>query len=98
MAAVVLLGIWLAEVANLPGGAGRGNLLVLGGPVIVVALISLAANARLILSTRAGRAEVSTVLARALGYRRIMAMWILAPLSWLAYATPGQVWTRDVWF
>ncbi|MHC2184758.1 hypothetical protein ACVLV4_000382 [Rathayibacter agropyri] len=81
MAAVVLLGIWLAEVANLPGGAGRGNLLVLGGPVIVVALISLTANAHLIFSTRAGRAEVSTVLARAPGYRRIMAMWILAPLS-----------------
>lgn len=47
---------------------------MLGGPVIVGALISLTANARLIFSTRAGRAEVSTVLTRAPGYRRIMAM------------------------
>lgn len=47
---------------------------MLGGSVIVGALFSITANARLIFSTRAARAEVRTVLARAPGHRRIMAM------------------------
>jgi hypothetical protein len=91
-AAVCLLLLWLITVVADSLGAAP-ILLATGGPVVVGAAVSIAANARLVFSPRAARAEVATVASRAPGHRRILALWVLAPLSWIAYAAPGQVWT-----
>lgn len=86
--AVTLLAIWLVVVPAIALQIVPGIAVLVGGPVLVGALLSIAVNAPLLYSPRIARSEVAAVLAHADGRRQILANWILAPLSWFAYAIP----------
>ncbi|TCL84699.1 MULTISPECIES: hypothetical protein [unclassified Rathayibacter] len=88
--AATLLAIWLIVATAFALQTEPGLLVLAGGPVIIGALLSIVANAPLLYSPRIARSEVAVVLAHADGRRRILANWILAPLSWFAYAIPVQ--------
>ncbi|NQX15010.1 hypothetical protein [Rathayibacter sp. VKM Ac-2857] len=89
--AVTLLAIWLIVATAYALQTEPGLFVLAGGPVIIGALLSIVANAPLLYSPRIARSEVAVVLAHADGRRRILANWILAPLSWFAYAIPVQL-------
>ncbi|ROS29008.1 hypothetical protein EDF22_0742 [Rathayibacter sp. PhB127] len=89
--AATLLAIWLIVATAFALQTEPGLLVLAGGPVIIGALLSIVANAPLLYSPRIARSEVAVVLAHADGRRRILANWILAPLSWFAYAIPVQL-------
>ena len=84
--AVTLLVIWLVTALAIALQIVPGIAVLAGGPVLLGALLSIVVNAPLIYSKRIARSEVAVVLAHADGRRRILATWILAPLSWFAYA------------
>lgn len=88
--AVWLLVLWVATAV---GWAAMGGppLVLAGGPLVAGALISIAANARLLYSPRVARAEVATVRTRGPGRAWILANWVLAPISWFAFAIPAAV-------
>jgi hypothetical protein len=89
--AATLLAIWLIVATAFALQTEPGLFVLAGGPVIIGALLSIVANAPLLYSPRIARSEVAVVLAHADGRRRILANWILAPLSWFAYAIPVQL-------
>jgi hypothetical protein len=88
--AVWLLVLWVA-MAVFWIAAGGPPLVVLGGPLVAGALISIVANARLLYSPRVALAEVEAVRTRAPGRGPILANWVLAPVSWFAFAIPATV-------
>ncbi|AND17149.1 hypothetical protein C5C18_03150 [Rathayibacter tritici] len=91
-----LIALWLVGAVSML----RDEALVIyliGGPVIVGALISIAANALLIFSPRVARGKVRAVRSRLPGYRWIVALWTLAPASWILFAATGRVWVPEDW-
>ena len=92
--AVWLLVLWLVWAA-LWVATAEGAFLLLGGPLVVGAVISIAANALLLYSPRVALAEVEAVRAHAPGRGAILANWVLAPVSWFAFAIPATVLVSD---
>lgn len=92
--AVWLLVLWLV-FAVMWGASDGAPFLLLGGPLVVGAVISIAANARLLYSPRVALAEVEAVRAHAPGRGAILANWVLAPVSWFAFAIPATVLLSD---
>jgi hypothetical protein len=88
--AVWLLVLWLG-IAVVWAATSGPPLVVAGGPLIAGAVISIVANARLLYSPRVARAEVGAVRTRAPGRGWILANWVLAPVSWFAFAIPATV-------
>ncbi|MCM6761899.1 hypothetical protein NB037_05640 [Rathayibacter sp. ZW T2_19] len=88
--AVWLLVLWVVIAACWIAAAGS-PIALLGGPLAAGALISIAANARLLYSPRVALAEVEAVRAHAPGRGPILANWVLAPVSWFAFAIPAAV-------
>lgn len=95
VAAMWLLAIWLLT-AVLFAMQRESVVLIVCGPVLVGAFISIVANAKLIFSPRTALAEVRAVHSRSSGRRRILTTWILAPLAWFAYAIPAQLYLLSV--
>lgn len=88
--AVWLIALWLVTAVLWAVSSGPPLVLV-GGPLAAGAVISIAANARLLYSPRVARAEVGTVRTGAPGRGWIVANWVLAPVSWFAFAIPAAV-------
>ncbi|AZZ48286.1 hypothetical protein [Rathayibacter rathayi] len=95
--ASTLIVLWLVGAVSVLCN-GALVIFLIGGPVVVGALMSIAANALLIFSPRVARAEVHAVRSRLPGYRWIVALWILAPASWILFATSGRLWVPEDWF
>ncbi|SMH32472.1 hypothetical protein SAMN06295885_0743 [Rathayibacter oskolensis] len=85
-----LIVLWIAVAAVWAGDLGS-SVVVVGGPLAAGAVLSIAANARLLYSPRVALAEVGAVRTHAPGRGWILANWILAPVSWFAFAIPGWV-------
>ena len=82
-----LLLLWLATAA---GAIMFGPIVYLsaGGPLIVAALVSIITNARSLSLPRVIAAQVATVRTKAFGWRLVRTAWIVAPISWFAFAVP----------